>query len=902
MKKVLRFLFLLFMLGLTSIVIFGQGNMISGYVYDFENGEPLEMANIILKGTRQGAISDASGYFSLEIPNDEQQSIEVSFIGYKTVELNVNPNSGLIQIRLEPNVIMGAEVVISASRVDDKIMEAPLTIQKVNVKNIQNSPSGDYFSDLSIMRDVEVINNSLGFKIFNARGFNTTAPLRVVQFIDGVDNQLPTINIVPGNMFGVNELDIESIEIISGPASAMYGPNAMQGVMSIQTKSPFKYRGVTVMVKGGNREYGEGQFRYADVFFKGKLGLKISGSYMTAKDWEADDPIANRYGNQPTPPQNFDQMVEDQADAGVPIYQDFRDYASQYPEVNPGLVQFMMPGYMESELYDGNTRNLKVGGALYYKFNNELQVYYQGRYSTGTSVYMGNNRAPLDNFYQTQHILGLDFKGFSFKTYLNQDNTNNTYSLPATGVNMGFQSLPYVDPAYLETYVNTVSELSYGFTKPYDPSLVYLAEREALIAANEEWLQPGSAEWQQAYDKVISSNPPYGSNFASKTTLYHLEGLYHINFGSVDLNVGASFRNTNPVSYGTTFSDTLVDGEWKKINVSEFGAFAQTIWNVIENRFKIFGSLRFDKSSNYDLQFSPRLALLYNVSEFHVLRLTGQSAFRSPAVTDQYQYLNKGREITIGNVDGFGNVYTGSSVNAFVPPFGSGDPSVLQTTYVDAVKPEQLKSIEVGYNGMISKKLYLELSLYYNRYSDFIGYVRVARPNGDAVAGEQSGVDALQSGAYTRYHVATNTNQDVDTYGGSIGLSYFINPDLKMYGNYTYSKIDSAGIQDGVIPGFNTPMHKINLGMSGKIYKGLGLALNWRWVDDYYWDAVFASGPIPSYQTMDLQINYDIPKLLSTIRIGGSNIFNKKYIQAYGMPMVGAFYYASWTFNVDFKK
>lgn len=188
-----------------------------------------------VKGTSTGSISDENGYFSFDVSSPGKLIIEVSYIGYKTAEMEVETGT-VLQIKLESDVIMGNEVVISASRVDEKIMEAPLTIQKMNVRQVQSAASGDYFGSLSNMRDVEIINNSIGFKVFNARGFNTTSPLRVVQFIDGVDNQLPTINIVTGNMFGVNDLDIESVEVISGPASAMYGPNAMQGVLSMHTK------------------------------------------------------------------------------------------------------------------------------------------------------------------------------------------------------------------------------------------------------------------------------------------------------------------------------------------------------------------------------------------------------------------------------------------------------------------------------------------------------------------------------------------------------------------------------------------------------------------------------------------------------------------------------------------
>jgi len=899
MIKTLRLLFSLFVIILFSnAMVMGQATKINGHVFDMESGEPLEMANISIKGTSLGTTTDERGYFSLEVDEKDKLSIQVSFIGYKTLEMITEVGSGSLVIQLQPDVIMGAEVVISASRMDEKLRETPLTIQKMNIKQIQNSPSGDYFSDLATMRDVEVINNSIGFKVFNARGFNNTAALRVVQFIDGVDNQLPTINIVTGNMFGVGDIDLESIEVISGPASAMYGPNAMQGVLSYKTKSPFKYRGVTVMVKGGNREYGEAQFRYGDVFFKGKLGFKVTGSYMTARDWRADDPVYNKYGNKDTPETDFDAIIEDNANAGIPIFQEFNNYASQYPDAYPGMVKFTMPGYMEGDLYDGSTNNLKFGGGLYYKATEDMLISYDGRYSTGTSIYMGNNRAPLEDFYQMQHILGFDYKGFSFKGYMSQDDTKSTFSMPAAGTLLGVNTAKgVVGPTYLGAYMTSIAQLSNGFNDPFDPAWGVSAEEIAMQAANGQWLQPGTEEFNEALNEIKNQSPPAGANFQSKTTLYHVEALYNHSFEMVELNFGASFRNTNPVSNGTTFSDTA----GTTINVAEYGGFAQAIWDAIDNKLKVFGSIRLDKSTNYDLQFSPRLAVVYNLTQKHVLRLTGQSAFRSPTVSDQYNYLNKGFGFTIGNVDGYSNGYTVASFGAFQQ---SHDPADLQTAYVEPVKPEQLKSIELGYNGLITEKLYVDFSLYYNMYSDFITYVTVMTP-GSGVAGEQSGLDAVMAGNVKPYLVATNSTKDLNTYGASIGLSYFIMPTLKIYGNYTFAQLDTAGYNksDDEILGFNTPKHKINIGASGKIYKGLGFAINFKWVDDYTWESAFAPqvNAIASYNYTDLQFSYEIHKLKSTVRVGGSNIFDQEYTQATGMPMIGGFYYASWTFNIDFK-
>jgi outer membrane receptor protein involved in Fe transport len=668
----------------------------------------------------------------------------------------------------------------------------------------------------------------------------------------------------------------------------------MQGVLSYKTKSPFKYRGVTVQVKGGNREYFEGQFRVAKTFFDNRFGVKITGSYMKAKDWQSDY-IYGRQGANPMIQQKImGQMLQD------PSYADFNNY---YKNVEPNAAPFnkvMMPGYSEEDLFNGEIDNMKVSGALYYRFSKDMQAKYVYRYSTGTSLYMGNNRAPLDNFYQQLHMLEFQGKGFTFHAVRSNDDTRNTYTLVGAGVNLGFASLGSVDGAFLPAYVNEIQTLSNNFTTALTEEQINQAINAGSVAAQNSWLEPGTEDFNTAYDKIKENPPPAGAHYQSRTTLYHLDGMYEHSFNKIDFNVGASFRNTNPVSNGSVYADTLVDGKWKKINVSEFGGFAQGIWHAVENKLKVFGSVRLDKSSNYDLQISPRLALVFNLNEYQVVRLTGQSAFRSPAVTDQYQYLNRGRDIVVGNIDGFGNCYTQSSIDSYYK--NEKDSTLLVSTVVNAVKPEQLKSIEFGYNGTFFDKLYVEFSTYYSRYSDFIAYQYVGRP-GTGTAGEQSGTDAMRNNNYQKYSVATNVEQDVDTYGASIGFAYYFNEKIMAYVNYTYSNIDSAGIGKDVIPGFNTPKHKVNMGIqANKVYKNLGFAVNWKWVDEYYWEAVFASGPVPAYNSLDLQLNYSFPKLYSIFRIGGSNILGTEYIQAYAMPQIGAFYYASWTFNVDFKK
>ena len=901
MMKNLQLMFLS-ILFLFPVAAMAQQYKIAGHIYDQQSNAPLGSANIVVKETQKGAISAEDGYFELYVDDREPLTIVITYIGYQTIEMVVEPGKKDLQVYMKSISVMGEEVVVSASRVSEQIRKAPATIHKINAKEIQASTSGDYFQELSKIRDVEIINNSIGFKIFNARGFNTTAPLRVVQYIDGVDNQLPTINIVPGNMFGVSDIDLAGVEVISGPLSAMYGPNAMQGVLSYTTKDPYSYKGISFKVSGGSREFLDAQFRYADAFFNNKLGVKIVGSYMNVKDWQADNPKANRYGNQPSPPLNINGVIAQQAEADPDgIYSQFQDYAETYPDANPGVKQFIMPGYMETELYDGYSNNLKLSGSIHYRFNKNLEAKYMYRYSTGTSFYMGNNRAPLKNFYQQIHLLELKGKQFTIRAYRSNDDTRNTYALNATGPLLGFAALPSASGLYAGAYVETMASLTSNFMNPYSDSYGQESDNQGVAASNNAWLEPGTESFNQAFDQIVGTTPPTGSNFSSRTTFYIADGVYNIETKLVDVNLGASYRNMHPVSEGTVFEDTLQsDGTYKEIYVNEYGGFAQGILKLLDDDLKVYGSLRLDKSQNYDLQFSPRLGVVYSLKD-HTFRFTAQSAFRSPSLSDQYQYLNRGRDIVIGNRDGVDNLYTTSSVNAFLPPAGDMDPSGLQTTYVEAVKPEQLQSVEIGYNTIINNKIYLDLSAYYNRYTDFIGYVAATQPN-SGVAGEQSGVDDLLSGNFQKYSIATNSSTDIDSYGAGMGVNYYFWKNARAYFNYTYSNIDSTGIDDQIIPGFNTPKHKINIGVAGeKLVRNFGFGINWKWADNYYWESIFASGPVDAYNVLDAQVNYAIPSLYSIIRVGGTNILNQKYYQAYGMPEIGAFYYLSWTFNFSFR-
>ena len=125
-------------------------------------------------------------------------------------------------------------------------------------------PFADFYEGLSGLRDVQMITTGLNFQSINTRGFASIANPRMVQIIDGVDNAPPGLNFAAGNMIGISPLDVAEIEVVSGASSALYGPNAFNGVISMETRDPFFHTGLSAMVKVGERNMLKTAVRYAN--------------------------------------------------------------------------------------------------------------------------------------------------------------------------------------------------------------------------------------------------------------------------------------------------------------------------------------------------------------------------------------------------------------------------------------------------------------------------------------------------------------------------------------------------------------------------------------------------------------------------------------------------------------
>jgi outer membrane receptor protein involved in Fe transport len=299
-RDMLRLL-LFFVVGLIlSTPLFAQSPFtISGKVADKETGEPLIGVNIQVKDKVIGTITDVEGKYKLTSKTNPPFVLIFSSVGYAAQEVKVSNGQTQFDIALEEQVLFGDEVVISASRYEENILESPVSVEKMDIVDIQRVAAPDFYSSLHNLKGVDVNNQSLTFKVVNTRGFTNNTNERFNQIIDGVDNAPPGLNFAAGNIFGLPELDVESVELLVGASSALYGPGGMNGTLLMTSKNPFDYQGLSAKMQTGVMHVGadyvdnaqplyDFSLRYAKAY-NDKVAFKVNGTYLSALDWHAND-------------------------------------------------------------------------------------------------------------------------------------------------------------------------------------------------------------------------------------------------------------------------------------------------------------------------------------------------------------------------------------------------------------------------------------------------------------------------------------------------------------------------------------------------------------------------------------------------------------------------------------
>ena len=901
---------------------------INGSVVDDKN-EPIIGASVrvLINGelSNVGTVTDFDGKWSLEIYNFPVQ-VEVNSMGYSS-QRKLIENSSSVIIRLRPDRNVLKEVSVVQQRLSEQQEKSALTVESMDALAIKESPSVSFYDHLGTLKGVDLTSASIGFKIINTRGFNSTSPVRSLQLIDGVDNQSPGLNFSLGNFLGAPDLDIVSVDVIAGASTAFYGPSAFNGVISMTTKDPFDFTGISSSLKVGERNLTEFSVRWADKVNE-KFAYKINLFALKADDWEAGNMTATDISaDNELNPGGYDAVNrygdEEYWDAGG----DVKGY--------PGLGRFYRPGIEERHLVDYDTENIKLTTALHYKFNDKVRGIYAMNFGAGTTVYQGDNRYSLKDILFLQNRLELreETGKWFLRAYSTHEDAGNSYDAYFTALRMQDSIVPN------QFYSNQYRTMWYIFNRPQVRALPdfpsntlsnsdFEAEMQQVIANNRDffnqlhdttntivmnymeavygysvvnYLKPGTAEFDQLKGHITSSLfTEGGSRFYDKSALYHTQGERRFDTEAGQFRVGGNVRIYTPNSAGTIFSDT----SGVVIRNYEGGIYGGWEQFYMDERLKASVTARLDKNQNFQPLLSPAASVVYKANENNTLRFSVSSAIRNPTLADQYLYYNVGRAVLLGNLNGFDSLVTLDNIVEYL-----GKPGADRLTHdfgyfdIDAIRPERVRTAEVGWRATLFDRVFVDANYYYSNYNDFIGYVIGAK-----IVEGTTAIDRLKE--VQVYRVAANATEQVTTQGFSIGLNTFLGDYQSLSGNYSWNKLTSD-VNDPIVPAFNTPEHKFNVGWNLRNYPLkkkkemlLGAGVNYKWIEGFLFEgSPQFTGSISSYGLVDAQCSLTKDYLINntettiTYKIGSSNALNNQVYQVFGGPLVGRLAYLSIQIN-----
>jgi outer membrane receptor protein involved in Fe transport len=920
MKTSKRTLFVFLLIFFVSNRSFAQAVIVSGKISNSDSKEAIPAASILLKGGTNGTFTDNHGNFKLSVNHAFPFTLIVSSIGYETKEFLVESASSTIEIELKPASVLGTEVVVSATRSQIRSLESPVSIERMGSAAIREVPGPSFYDAIGNLKGVDVITSSMLFKTMGTRGFNGSGNLRMNQLVDGMDNQAPGLNFSVGNIAGLNELDVDNVELLPGASSALYGSGGMTGTILMTSKDPYKYQGLSVEFKQGVNHISDPSMgaapyydimgRYAQSF--NKFAFHISADYIQGKDWTATNysnyspilgsPIAgdrslpnyngvNTYGDENeffTITGGLNSAAQQYLDMQTAQDTAIANQLKQIAQASPQNAGVTRTGYAENTLTNYKAYNFKASGGLYYKISDNTTASLIGNYGTTNTVYTGTDRYNLQNVTIGQYKAEVAGKNFYVRAYTTQENAGNSYDMVVTGDYMNEAYAPTATvwaPTYIGAYAQSFgAALMAGQT----PAQAYVtASAFARTTADQNRYQPGTVAFNTALNTIKNTSIPYGGKFNDQTDLYVGEGMY--NFADMvkwaDITVGASTKEYVLNSHGTIFADTA-----GSIKINESGAFAQIQKGFFNDLLKMTVAGRYDKSTNFTGKFTPRVTAVFQVAKDNYIRASFQTAYRFPSNQNQYIDLQTGSARLIGGLPQFityyglndGNTYDTASLFKYQ----AGGPAPTQYQFKE-FKPETVSSWEIGYKGIIDEKLFIDIYGFYAQYNNFIGLTVLVK-------------DPLTLGVHptNTYAIYTNSTNKVNTVGAGLGLQYTLPKGFFVGGNIAYNDLSNADAN--VLTQFNTPKIKYNISVGNyTIKKVFGFNLTYRWQESYYYQSSFVSGNTAAFGVLDAQVSMKLPKMNnSMIKIGASNILNHYYTDAIGNPQVGGLYYVSLGYNV----
>ena len=832
------------------------------------------------------------------------------------------------------------EVVISASRIKENYLKSPTSIELLTLKQIQQSPALSYFDAIENMRGIQLITPSLGFKVYNARGFTNTTNVRFVQLVDGIDNQAPHIGSPIASAMAPNDLDIRQVEMIPGVASALYGMNSLNGLVNLITLNPFESEGLSFQQKtgvnhtggtllGGSQHdnktvnpklFSETSLRYAKKLSE-KWAFKTNFTYQKGYDWIANSIIDLN------PNANTSVGLLGKDNVGADYVNSYGNESSNRRTLTLSGKRYVVArtGYLEEEVTDYSINNIKGDFAVNFRMGGvplkpNHEISYIFKYAQLDNVYQRTNRFRLDNYRLSQNALVYQNSTTQIKAYLTSENTGKSYNIRsmAENIDRSFKT----DNTWFTDFTNEFNNQNKQGKTTVDALTI------ARTVADKGRPQPNTQQFNDLIEKLGDiNNWDVGAALLVKSYLLHTEGLTDLSkklspvlqkkgFG---LLAGLDYRNYFVIPDGNYFINPKETG--KTLTYSKSGGFVQLSKKFFDEKLKFILTLRGDKNQYFDLRFNPRGSVVYSLNENNHFRASYQNGYRFPSLFEAFSNINSGGVKRVGGLpimsQGiFENSYLRKTIDDFTAAVNQDinvnklsqneaifkNKNVLRKNDYTYLQPEYVNSFEIGYKGYpIGKRLFVDTDFYYNVYRNFMAQIEANVPVG-------TNTDSLAFYMYdrnkqARYRLWTNSKTIVKNYGGGISLTYNFYKNFTITSNTSFAKLKNVANNDGLEEAFNTPRWIVNVGINNAtLTKNIGFGVNYKHQESFLWQSALASGTVPKINNFDAQLTYYLRNKGIQFKIAGTNVFNNHYVSFIAGPTIGAFYYATVTFNRLFQK
>ena len=922
---------------------------IQGVILDNETSEALIGANIIIQGTTQGTITDIDGSFSLTSTIPLPWNLDISYTGYTTQSITVDDPSDPLNIRMEPSSFLAQEVVISASRKREKVQEAPASISVFSDRKLAASPNDNPVRSLISAPGVNIQQASAGRINIHLRGdaglfASSSFPMLDYRALVGAGTGTFDALNTP-----LNNIDIERIEVVRGPGSALYGPGVTSGVIHFLSKSAIDKPGTTIQVKGGELSTYGASIRHATKV-SDKFGFKINATYTRGGEFTLD----------PNDP-------EDAARIAL-----FRNEVVS-PAISGGVVDPTQQGTVlltREDLDpdgDGNPlqdfyRHFAANANLEFRPQDDLSINLAGGLNNASGIFFNNQGEGLAQSTDTWVQARMQ-KGGLFAQFFVTANNGGTEENPAFLYQTGNRTL--------NERTQIEGQLQYNFDIP--------------SILNSNW----TAGFDYRRSNANTQNTIYGRN--ENDDSFSIAGLYlQGKFGiteKLDLILAARGDRFNSLeengfspraalvykaapnhTFRTSYNRAIASPSQLNLNIdfplATIVPGAYDIWLVGNRNEQIFGDnpmITFNGAIPFPSLPVGTPGLPLGVVQGAVTQQAGQQILAG--VGAQLAMLNPAFAGLIPGINEFltnpANFASGTTGN-FVAfdllarqPFGplNGAPQA-------SLRKED--TWEFGYVGLIADKLRVSFDLYNRKIDgeaivsaispsfglqglDMIGsdlgagvaamltpfLIQQLTPLAPALPAPVEQIAAQIAGAYAMgyaqagdafaqgiaplangfilgtvqtqsvpdngvTHVAAGyrTFESYSYTGMDLGLEYFVNSDLSIFGNYSYisENMFTPGIKgvegSASLRALSIPKNKYRLGAN------YGPIMGWRANLSFQHDDSFESldgqfsGTTDERNVVDLGIGYKFENGL-TINLSSQNLFDSEYRAFPGMPKIG---------------